>query len=121
MKLFCHKSRSGKLTSRLLCKFLAAWGKRYFYRVALEDIPILHEVQKGYDSVCRPSEGLISTREERCFHFQNWIKRATREKPVEPRRQRAAHFANSRTPMAPVAAMPGEPAVEQEVGRQGPE
>jgi phenylpropionate dioxygenase-like ring-hydroxylating dioxygenase large terminal subunit len=88
MKLFSHKSRSGKLTSRALCRFLAAFGKRYFYKVALEDIPIIHEVQRGLESSSRPSRGLISTREERCFHFQEWVKQRTEPEPVESKDNR---------------------------------
>ncbi len=78
MKLFSHKSRSGKLSSRILCKILAVWGKRYFTRVAFEDLHIIQEVQAGHMSARRPSEGVVSIREERCFHFQEYVKNATR-------------------------------------------
>ncbi len=76
--LFSHKSRSGKLTSRILCKVLAAVGRWYVYRAAMEDMAIIKEVQVGHMSAQRPSEGVISVREERCFHFQEYVRNATR-------------------------------------------
>jgi phenylpropionate dioxygenase-like ring-hydroxylating dioxygenase large terminal subunit len=77
MRLFSHKSRSGKLISRTACRLMALWGKDYFGKVAQEDLAIIHEVQKGHESVRRPSNGLVSVREERCFHFQDWVKKET--------------------------------------------
>jgi choline monooxygenase len=82
-KLFSHKSTSGSLKGRLLCWALGEWGRRFTTRVAMEDFAVITEVQKGHNSGAQPSRGLVSVREERCFHFQDWVKRHT--SPTEPR------------------------------------
>ena len=38
-----------------------------------EDFEFLPSVQVGVESLMQPSEGLVSRREERIFHFQKWL------------------------------------------------
>ncbi|MEX2285875.1 MAG: aromatic ring-hydroxylating dioxygenase subunit alpha [Planctomycetaceae bacterium] len=99
--LFSHKSRSGKLSSRILCKILAAWGKRYTYQAAMEDLGVIKEVQAGHMSTRRPSEGVVSIREERCFHFQEYVKNATRPHEENGRGNGRSPGLEVSTPSAP--------------------
>lgn len=73
---FCNLGNRPHRTG-LLQKAMSAWGRKYFTQVAFEDVAILPEVQRGYNSPARPSKGVISIREERIFHFQEYIQRAT--------------------------------------------
>ena len=45
--------------------------------IPIEDIGILKLNQAGIESPSRPRGGLISSREERIVHFQNYIRKAT--------------------------------------------
>lgn len=76
-KLFVYTGRSGTLASRGLFRGIRWWGRKFFTKVAMEDAGILPAIQKGLDSPAHPSEGLISIREERLYHFQEYIRRAT--------------------------------------------
>jgi phenylpropionate dioxygenase-like ring-hydroxylating dioxygenase large terminal subunit len=82
MKLYSYGGTSGTLKSRILCWILGQWGKRFLTKVAIEDQGIIGEVQRGHCSPAKPSEGVISVREERCFHFQDYISRLTAEQPA---------------------------------------
>ncbi|MEO8498634.1 MAG: hypothetical protein ABI614_26535, partial [Planctomycetota bacterium] len=70
-----HRSNPlSALVFRALC-----WGGRRFAKQVLEeDAAILPAVQRGVESLDKPSPGLISAREERVFHFQEYISKATR-------------------------------------------
>lgn len=76
-KFFCYSGRSGTLRSRILSRALAGWQKKFFTTLAEEDTGVLTEVYKGLSAPRRPSQGLISVREERIFHFQKYIKEKT--------------------------------------------
>jgi hypothetical protein len=87
-KFFCHGG-SGGLRSRLLSKALARWERGFFTKLADEDTGIMTEVQRGLGSTRQPSSGVISIREERCWHFQRFIRNTTQPGSadmVEPRR-----------------------------------
>ena len=58
---------------RVVNAALKAWGKRWFQRVIDEDENIFPCIQQGLQSPVQPSGGLVSTREERVFHFQNYV------------------------------------------------
>lgn len=78
---FCYRGREGRLRSRLLERALANWGRKFFTKVSYEDANILPEVQRGLSAPVQPSTGVISIREERCWHFQKYVLNATRERP----------------------------------------
>ncbi|MGH7127328.1 MAG: aromatic ring-hydroxylating oxygenase subunit alpha, partial [Planctomycetaceae bacterium] len=87
--VFCNPGERG-LRSRILFRGLRRWGRWYFRKLGLEDKAALEEVQRGCNSPRMPSPGVISIREERCFHFQDYVVRATaRGEAVEQRRTRA--------------------------------
>jgi hypothetical protein len=46
-------------------------------KIVAEDSSVITAVQQGLASAERPNGGLLSVREERCFHFQNYVKRET--------------------------------------------
>jgi phenylpropionate dioxygenase-like ring-hydroxylating dioxygenase large terminal subunit len=73
---FCYRG-SGGIKSRIFTRFLARWEKKFFEKLANEDNVALARMQRGLNSVCKPSEGLLSIREERIFHFQKYILGAT--------------------------------------------
>lgn len=76
-KLFGYGGSSGSLKSRLLSNLAGRAGLAFFKKVAEEDAGIIREVQHGHFSARQPSQGVISVREERCFHFQEYVKRST--------------------------------------------
>lgn len=71
---------------QLACRL---WGKRWFRRVIAEDEAIFPAIQQGLSCAAESTNGmpeqaigplgagLISIREERIFHFQNYIKNLT--------------------------------------------
>jgi phenylpropionate dioxygenase-like ring-hydroxylating dioxygenase large terminal subunit len=67
---------------KLVNAALKAWGKRWFQRVIDEDERIFPSIQQGLQSPLQPGGGLVSIREERVFHFQNFI--LDRTKDVDP-------------------------------------
>jgi phenylpropionate dioxygenase-like ring-hydroxylating dioxygenase large terminal subunit len=77
LKFFVYTGKPGALASKALFHGIRWWGRKFFVKVALEDAGILPAIQKGLDSPVLPSEGLISIREERLYHFQEYIRRAT--------------------------------------------
>lgn len=81
-KFFCYSGRSGRLISRLLSRGLAKWETGFFETIRDEDCSVLEEVYRGLGAPNQPSEGLVSIREERCFHFQKYIERVTSPEKV---------------------------------------
>ncbi|MCA9115426.1 MAG: aromatic ring-hydroxylating dioxygenase subunit alpha [Planctomycetaceae bacterium] len=75
--LFCHGGRPGSLRGRIARRMMSSWGRRFIRIVAQEDAEIIPEVQRGLAAARRPSTGVVSVREERCFHFQEYIRRNT--------------------------------------------
>ena len=73
---FCNLGTSRRHRTGLLKKGLSAWGEKFFTRVAYEDVAIVEEVQRGLAAPARPSPGVISIREERISHFQNYVQQA---------------------------------------------
>lgn len=59
--------------SRAALAILNRGAARYARRIIGEDAAIIPAVQKGMASPITPSEGLISVREERVFHFQDFL------------------------------------------------
>lgn len=75
-RLMCHVGQKGKLR-RLWNRYLISrWANDFLCQVGDEDAQVMTQVQHGLSSVDQPLGGLISTREERVYHFQNYIDRA---------------------------------------------
>ena len=56
-----------------LARSIAKAQASFWRRVVNEDVVFLPSVQSGVESPMQPGEGLISRREERIFHFQDWL------------------------------------------------
>jgi len=78
-RIFCYPGQRGRLKSRILSKGLRFWGRRFMSRVIGEDEAIYPSIYKGIASPMRPRGGLISTREERIFPFQDYVLKMTEE------------------------------------------
>ena len=83
--LFCHGGNSSGWGSRIVKRLLASWGRRFISVVAQEDADIMPKVQRGLAAAEQPSAGVISVREERCFHFQEYILRETTPADSRPK------------------------------------
>ena len=75
---YCYRGADPTLTARVLNVFLRRWGSRFLKRIQDEDVGILKLNQSGMQSPAHPRGGLISSREERIVHFQNFIHESTR-------------------------------------------
>ena len=73
-KFFAQTGDITKLRNKLLLRGLANYGKKFFTTVADEDSAVFTSVQRGMETKTPPSTGLISVREERVFHFQQFVK-----------------------------------------------
>jgi len=73
----CRAPRPGRWDQRILCRSIRRWGQKFFRRVMDEDLGIMGSIQRGLNSPLHASPGLISKREERLFHFQNYVRAAT--------------------------------------------
>lgn len=77
IRVLCHIGPSGAWR-RIWNRFLIGrWPKDFLMKVGAEDAVILPHIQRGLQSADEPKGGLISTREERIFHFQNYIQQKT--------------------------------------------
>jgi hypothetical protein len=82
-RFFHYAGVSPSPLARLVTAMLKRWGKRFFQRVLNEDRAILPGVQRGLECRTLPTGGLLSTREERIVHFQQYVKQATRGKSAK--------------------------------------
>jgi phenylpropionate dioxygenase-like ring-hydroxylating dioxygenase large terminal subunit len=76
-RLFAYAGHSSNPLAKLSFLGLRTWGRWFFNTVVGEDEVVYPAVQRGLSSAVRPEGGLISRREERIFHFQEFIKAAT--------------------------------------------
>jgi choline monooxygenase len=76
-KFFALPGDPARLQSKLLFRGLRNYGRKFWPIVAAEDTSVMPDIQKGMESGSLPSRGLISVREERLFHFQEFIKAQT--------------------------------------------
>ncbi len=83
-KFFVYPGPPGRLGTRILYRALSHWGKKFWPIVAREDTSVMPDIQKGMESGQQPSRGLISIREERLFHFQNYIRDKTMDLGKQP-------------------------------------
>jgi phenylpropionate dioxygenase-like ring-hydroxylating dioxygenase large terminal subunit len=75
--IFVRSGKSAGWRTRALSFFMSIWFKRWFKRILKEDEDMFPMVQAGTSVPRRPGPGLISIREERIFHFQEFLKNAT--------------------------------------------
>ena len=75
--IFSRSARGAGIRERLLSMGMRIWFKRWFRRILKEDENMFPSVQAGTAAARRPGPGLISIREERVFHFQKYLQRAT--------------------------------------------
>lgn len=71
--VFTRSGKSAGWRGRLLSFFMSIWFKRWFKRILKEDEDMFPLVQAGTAVPRRPGPGLISIREERIFHFQEYL------------------------------------------------
>jgi len=83
-RFFHYRGSSKSPVAAAVSKGIGVWGSRFFAKVLGEDADVMPDIQSGLQSPQQATGGgLISTREERIFHFQRYIKEATAE-PEEP-------------------------------------
>lgn len=73
MIFFARSGRSQGWRARLLGQGLCWWARRFFTRLLKEDEDIFGAIQDGVNAPQQPGPGMISMREERITHFQQWI------------------------------------------------
>ncbi len=78
-RFFHYRGTDSNLTAALVAQILRRWGRRFFRRVLDEDAAILPAVHRGLVAPDAPVGGLISTREERIFQFQEYVRKKTNE------------------------------------------
>jgi phenylpropionate dioxygenase-like ring-hydroxylating dioxygenase large terminal subunit len=83
-KFFVYSGPRGRLGSYLLYRGLKRWGRKFWPKVVEEDTSVMPDIQKGMQSGQHPSRGLISIREERLFHFQEYIRDNTMDVSGKP-------------------------------------
>lgn len=82
VRVMCHVGRPGSLL-RVWNRFaVSRWARSFLMQVGAEDAAIMPGVQKGLAAVDEPIGGLISTREERVFHFQKYVQSTTLSLPA---------------------------------------
>jgi len=75
-RFYSNVAISGSLRSRFIAPALWLWGRWWFEKVIREDERVFPAIQQGLGAPRHPSGGLVSVREERIFHFQNYIRAA---------------------------------------------
>jgi choline monooxygenase len=73
VRLVCYAGRGPGWLTRMRAFWVKQWAKSFLMRVGAEDAALLPHVQHGVSAVDRPKGGLISTREERIIHFQQYL------------------------------------------------
>jgi phenylpropionate dioxygenase-like ring-hydroxylating dioxygenase large terminal subunit len=73
VRLVCYAGRGKGALTRVRAFWVKRWANAFLMRVGAEDAALLPKVQRGLNAVDRPMGGLISTREERVFHFQRYL------------------------------------------------
>jgi phenylpropionate dioxygenase-like ring-hydroxylating dioxygenase large terminal subunit len=82
IRVLCDIGPRGKWR-RLWNRFLIGrWPKDFLMKVGAEDAAVLPAIQRGLQSADEPLGGLISTREERIFHFQKYVQKKTQPAAV---------------------------------------
>ncbi|TWT34285.1 aromatic ring-hydroxylating oxygenase subunit alpha [Blastopirellula retiformator] len=77
VRLMCHIGQKGQLRRLWNRFFVTKWARDFLTKVGSEDARVLVQIQKGIAAPDEPMGGLISTREERIFHFQKYVEKAS--------------------------------------------
>ncbi len=94
--IFSRTTRGKGIRERIVSLGMRLWFKRWFSRILKEDERMFPSVQAGTAAARRPGPGLISIREERIFHFQQFLQRATDcESQLDDTEARHAHVTHS--------------------------
>lgn len=83
-KVFVYPGDPARWGNHLFYRGLRRWARKFFPVVHQEDTSVMPDIQKGMESGQQPSRGLISIREERLFHFQEYIRDKTMDVKKEP-------------------------------------
>jgi len=75
VRAFCLRGDRPGLGGRMAFAFLSRWGRSFIKKFMSEDAGVYEPLQRGLSSTDHPSGGLISVREERIFHFQEWVRK----------------------------------------------
>jgi choline monooxygenase len=75
-RCFCHVGRHRNPIAWMTHRLGSRWGSRFLKVVQDEDMAILKACQGGLNSREHPRGGLISVREERIHHFQDYIRKS---------------------------------------------
>lgn len=71
--IFVRTGRKQGIRARALTVAMRIWFRRFFLRILREDERMFPLVQAGLESPQLPGRGLISVREERIHHFQQYL------------------------------------------------
>ena len=74
VRMFLNEGTAGTLGKRIIHGILGREATKILVNVNSEDAGVLPSIQRGHQSPIKPAGGLISRREERIFHFQQFVK-----------------------------------------------
>lgn len=77
VRVLCNVGRPGSLRRVWNKPLISRWAQSFLMQVGREDAAVMPDVQRGMMAHDRPLGGLISTREERITHFQQFVQAAT--------------------------------------------
>ncbi|XZE54404.1 aromatic ring-hydroxylating oxygenase subunit alpha [Planctomycetaceae bacterium SH139] len=77
---YVYRGREANWFRRATSRLAGHLGSRFLKEIQDEDCDILNACQQGLSAVEHPRGGLISTREERIFHFQQYVQAALKSK-----------------------------------------
>ncbi|PQO44277.1 aromatic ring-hydroxylating oxygenase subunit alpha [Blastopirellula marina] len=77
VRLLCHIGEPGQIRRAWNRFFVSKWANDFLSKVGAEDAKVVVQVHAGLSAPEEPMGGLISTREERIFHFQKYVERET--------------------------------------------
>jgi len=103
---FSHTGRHSRWRTGLVRYLVRRWGRKFMQQIVAEDAAVLEDVQKGLESPVQPPGGLISIREERIYHFQQYIRRTTGGSSANARQPGAEKAAENAVPAAYPLASP---------------
>lgn len=79
---FCNPGSAGRIRSTLAYLGVRSYARNFGTIASAEDAAVMPGVQRGLRCPVKPSTGLLSVREERLFHFQQYVLEATTDGPA---------------------------------------
>lgn len=73
VRTVCDPGPRNRVARSINTYFVKRWANSFMIQVGQEDAALLPHVQQGIEARDQPMGGLISTREERIFHFQRYL------------------------------------------------